>query len=646
MLPIVVRTFRALFGDDESKGALLLADLYSPGGSQNVYLDKLGRIRGIDGYTKQNTTARTTDTGASTAIFRSLFPYRKTSGGSFTRQVIGVLDDQVNEYEIWTSTDEGVAWTFRADLGTGLANKIPDFAQFGDTLIIAIPTAAPRSWDGTTLTTAGATQLVAPTTSLPAGAGVLAGAFQYRIIPMLTAGTRKPGSVASAVRVATLKKIKVDWTADSDTDVVGYEIYRTSGTGKIFYFVTYSNGRTTVTYTDNTPDLDVVNERILEEHGDAPPSGAYFCEAHAQRMWYGRTDADPQRVYHSDPGDPDSVYVGSNYFTLADGETMGDVLTGHTGNFRGMLVCWQERSVWAIAGTGQIAGLFQDWTRRKTACQIGAVSHRTVARIPVGAKYTTESGQVIETTAPTLAYFTALGDIRLFDGDADAIISTPKKDLLGTVNYEHRAKIQCVLDLARSLVVWYFPAGSATEPDTAVVWDYQHATWHEWLTQPFASVVALESATIAQTLLASDARIATGGFVYKLWSGNSFDGAAIDIRVMTVPLFPTDEQGVDLTRRLRARWLLPLFAKDASPTTVVIGIFPYDAADSDTAALERTVTGSSRQRTALVYTSGTKIGRTFQSYGCRLRLESNVTSGAWILEGLTFAHQILPGQRR
>jgi hypothetical protein len=46
-------------------------------------------------------------------MVRGLLPYRKTAGGSITRKLLFVLDDQtVNEWEIWVSSDNGVTGTF------------------------------------------------------------------------------------------------------------------------------------------------------------------------------------------------------------------------------------------------------------------------------------------------------------------------------------------------------------------------------------------------------------------------------------------------------------------------------------------------------------------------------------------------------
>lgn len=640
MLPIQALTFLAFLGDQEATSTLLLSDAYSPGGSQNLWVDKLGRIRLIDGFAKQTASPVTTDTGGSAARWRELFPYRRTAAGVITRQVIGVLDDGVNEWEIHYSTDSGATWTFIADLGATSVGFIPDFAQFGDTLLITNGVVAVRAWDGTTLTTAGSTQLAAPAVA-DGGSGALTGTFQWRIVPRKTDGTRKPGSAASAVTQFAAKQANLTWVADPDTMVGGYEVYRTTSSGAIFLYVNYVNGRTTVTYTDNSLDETISEQRILQEHGDAPPTGSYFVEIHKQRAWYGRTDTDPRRWYYSDPGDPDSVYTDNAFLDMTDADSMGDVSVGATGNYQGMLVIWLERSVWTISGTGQIIGTIIDWTRAKSNAQVGATWHRTVVRIPAGARYTDADGSTRTTPTDTLAYLTPLKDIRIFDGDNAEVVSAPKSDTLATLNYAQRTKAFARVDTARSHAMWFIPTGSSTEPDTAVVWNYDLGTWHEWTPLNFASVVELETSTAAQLLLAGEARTATGGYIYQMWSGNTFDGTAISGKLMTRPLLLPIEGLLDFTRIKRVRYFDLLFEPDATPTTVTVEILSYNAGDDDAATISDTVSGTGRVRAQLQ--TG---GRQFHGHGCRLRVSTEVTTGPWILSGGALGYQILPGTKR
>ena len=668
--PLQVQLFDSFLGTSEGIHSVIMPDVFSSGGSKNLWIDKYGRAKRILGYTAQNGTAVTTNTGGSATRCRALFPYRKTSGGSVTRQLIGVFDDTVDEWELWYSTDDGATWTFIADLGASSVGSIPDFAQMGDTLIITNGVMAPRSWDGTTLSTAGGSQspTITPTVST---SGNLAGNYKWKLVSIEADGSRHPGSVASTNTLMNSERASLAWTADADTDVVGYEIYRTSGTGEVYYYLTIIDGRATVSYTDNTSDLAILENRILEEHGDPPPSGSYFAEPHGQRMWYFRTDTNPQTGYWSDPGDPDSVLTVANFLTFADAETQGDVITGARGDYEGRLVVFQERSVWTVSGTGEVIGNINDWTRTRTNAQTGTVSHKTVVRIPAGSKYTDQKGEVQTTGTAALAYFTPMPDIRLFDGDNDLVISHPVKDTIAELNYSARGKCFAVNDPQRAEATWFYPSGSNGEPNTAVVWNYRWGLWYvrEW---GFSCATEMDSSSDADIHIAGESSTTTGGYIYKLWNGNSFNGSSFRAQWMTKTLYGVNEQSQPaVSHRKRWRWADFLFAIDQTVTLTlewVAGDAPNNAAaigsttfapatasilsadgsvilsaDGSTIVVGGSSTGA---RVQLKYSTGALPGDYFHHRGIRLRVYDDAQVGSWSLEAFNLAYQILPGLQR
>lgn len=663
-LPILTQLIDAFLGSSESIHSVILPDVYSSGGSKNLWIDKYGRAKRIQGYAAQNATAVTTDTGGSATMGRALFPYRKTSGGSTTRQLLGVFDDQTNEYEIWKSTNDGATWVFVADLGAAVVGQIPDFGQQGDTLIITTGKVAPRKWNGTSLTTAGVTQ--SPTVASAAGAtGNLAGTYKWKLVSLFAAdGSRKGGSVASTVLALSNVKASLTWTADADTLVGGYELYRTSGTGEIYYFVAYIDGRVTASYTDNFSDPAIVVNRILEEHGDAPPT-AYFAVPHKQRMWYLRTDTNPQIGYWSDTGIPDSV-LATNSLQFADATTQGDVCTGGTGDYEGKLVFWEERSVWTVSGTGEIIGDVPSWARTRTNAQTGTVSHRTVARIPAGSRYPDQLGKIQVTNVATLAYLTPLKDIRLFDGDNDLVISNPKATQLAELNFAQRHKAYCVQDTHRQEVAWVYPSGSSGEPDSAVVWNYRWGVWYEreW---PFGHAIEMDSSAEGSILLATEALTATGGYVYLLWSGNSFNGASFRSQWMSKTLYGINEQGQPaISIKKRFRWADLGFETEQ---TVTLTIEWLEATAPDNGAALGSITFAPATA-ALLTADGDPIltangdpivvsststfkrlkikdnHRYHHGYGVRLRVYDDAQNGSWSLESINQGFQLLPGQKR
>ncbi len=663
--PLKVQLFDAFLGTQEGIHSIILPDIFSSGGSKNLFIDKYARAKKISGYTKKNDTAVVTNAGSNDTRVRNLVAYRSTSGTSITRQVLGFFEEASGgEFDLKYSTDEGASWTHI--LNFNRTGKIADFAQFGDELYVAVGTANPYVWDGSSLNQAGATQAPTPTATESSSSGNLLGTYQYKLVTVFDDGTRGKGSATSSAVPVQDKQMSLSWTADADTDVVGYEIYRTTGTGKVFYFTDYVDGRTTAAYTDNISDLEILENRVLEEHGDAPPM-AYFCEPHKQRMWWLRTDDNPTRAYWSDPGDADSVYE-ENFLDFSDSETIGDQITGGLGNFEGRFVVFTERAIWTVSGTGQVIGNIVDWTRTRTNAGIGCVSHRSAVRVPAGSKYPDQNGEIQLTKTATIAYVTPYGDIRLFDGDNDFIISTPVQTTLADFNYAQRAKVHAVTDSENQQIIWFIPTGSSGEPDKAVVWNYRWGVWYVWDPMPFSASVELESSSEASVILVGQGDITTGGYVYEFLSGDDFDGDPIEAVWMTKTLQGiNDAEQPAFSNTKRWRWADFLFQVNQN-VTLTIDWLEGDAGDSAAAFGSTTISPASSQVLSsggdMIKTVGgdgllaalasaqakallhTPNGRYLHDEGIRLRIGDNASNGSWALEAMTLAYQILPGLKR
>lgn len=663
-IPIQSQLYDAFKGTQEGIHSIILPEIFSSGGSVNLYMDKYARAKKILGYSKQNSTAVTTNGGGSATLMRGIMPYRNVAGGSTVRQLLGVFDDGTNEWEVWYSNDNGVTWTFSTDLGSGPLGIPPDYSQFGDNLYLTNGSSTVRKWNGSTLSVAGRTQ--SPTIASAVGAaGLLVGTYNWKLVSMI-GGARQAGGVPSTALALHDKQATLTWTADPDTTVTGYELYRTSGTGEVYYFVDYIDLRATVTYTDNTSDLSILENRVMAEHGDAPPTGVYFCEPHKQRMWWGRTNTYPTRVYWSDPGQPEDV-LSTNFLDFSDGETIGDRVTGMIGNVEGKLTVFTERAVWSVSGTGQTIGNIVDWSRIKTNVQVGSVSHRTAVRIPAGAKYTDQEGktQILDTV--TLAYLTPLKDIRVFDGDNDITISHPVKTTLQRLNYQFRSNCFAITNGELGEIAWLFPADSAGEPSYAVVWNYRWGVWYvrEW---GFSCGVELETATDSSILLAGSRSTTTGGYCYLLWNGQNFDGSNITAKWMTKTLYgvnPASQPAMSNTKRFR--WVDFLFETEQTATLLVEwleGSAPDngDAIGSATLSPEAsyiytsdglritTVTGDPITVSELSTSLRVKFKDTSGTYphdeGLRLRISDTSTNGSWSVEALNLFYQIMPGLQR
>ena len=676
--PIQTQVFSVFMGTQEGIHSVALPSIYSSSGSRNLWIDKLGRAKKILGYAKQNSSAVTTNTGSAATRLRALKAYRQT-GASFTRQLLGIFEAASSEYELWYSTNDGVAWTFIADFGSSSLGAIPDFAQVGNTLFLANGVIAPRAWNGSSLSTAGpAAKSPTPTAAVNTATGLLVGGYSWKLVSVDGAETRSAGSVTSNIIQLQNEQANLSWTADSDTDITGYELYRTTGTGANFYFVTFIDGRTTASYTDNTSDLDILENRLLQEHGDAPATGSYFCEPHMQRLWWGRTDTNPRRVFYSDPGLADQVWA-SNYLDFTDQSTLGDVITGMVGEFNNTLVVFLERSVWTVSGTGQIVSDIVDWDRTKTNAVVGAVSQRSIVQVPAGAVYTDPSGNQVTAPRSMLGYFTPLGDIRLFDGQNDIVISTPVKDTLKTFLYAQAKKIHAVHDIENAHVVWFWPGpvdgDDAAECTQAVVWNYRWGVWYVWPDMPMAASTIIDTASETQVILTGEAQTTKGGFCYEFFSGDSFDGANIPARWMTKVVYGTDnswnsrESQQLMAYIKRYRWL-DLIAEADTDVTLTVEWMSGNASDD---AVSRGAASQSLMPVGLLlitangngietasnsdvvvpYESVQKIinmegtnGDYIQDVGCRIRISDDATNGSWSLEGMTLGYQLLPGAPR
>ena len=676
--PIQTQVFTVFMGTQEGIHSVALPAIYSSSGSRNLWIDKLGRAKKILGYSKQNSSAVTTNTGGSATLIRALRPYRQT-GASFTRQLLGIFDDGSDEYELWYSTNDGVAWTFIADLGSGSVGSIPDFAQVDNTLFFANGVVAPRAWNGSSLSTAGpASKSPTPTAAVNTSSGQLNGSYTWKLISVDGSETRTAGSTTSNVIQLQDEQANLSWTADSDTDITGYELYRTTGTGTNFYFVTFIDGRTTASYTDNASDLDVLSNRLLEEHGDAPPTGSYLCEPHKQRLWWGRTDANPRRIQWSDPGQPDQVGI-NNYLDFTDQSSVGDILTALYGDFEGMLVAFQERSIWTVSGSGQIVSDIMGWVRTKSNAVTGTVSQRSVIAVPAGAVYTDASGTTATTSRVMLSYFTPLGDIRLFDGNNDIVISTPVKETLKTFLYAQRTKIHAVHDIENGHVVWFWPgptpSGDTAECTQAVCWNYRWGVWYVWPTMPMAASTAVDTASDTQLILTGEAQTSKGGFCYEFFSGDSFDGSNIPARWITKVIYGQDTSWTTRTTQSlmayikRWRWL-DIIAEADSDVTLTIEWMSGSSSDDSVSrggaskSLEpiglqlitaegNGIDTSEGSNITIPFDSVQKIinlegtnGDYIQDVGCRIRISDDASNGSWSLEGMTVGYQVLPGATR
>lgn len=666
MPPLQVQQIGRFAGTHEGVNIVTLPEIYSAGGSYNIWMDKFGRIQSIPGYT----SVYSSGLGAGGTDVTCIYPFIKSDG---TRHMIAAVDDDPTNpttREIGVSTDGGATWTFYSKNMTATATQpttdwsdFPfDSALFNGKLYFTNPKAGvgadgPFYWDGSAMKRNGVWVTdQSPTVTATAGSsgtGRLSGNYMVRLVSKLSDGTESKASAVSNIEQCSDSNIAYSWTADSDTNVVGYDVYRTTGNGKVYYFVDYVDGRTTTSYTDNVPDGVIETKKVLERHGDVPLQGVTFCEVFKQRMWWLR-DEDNSKfyAYWSDVGDPESVYA-ENFLKFDDGPQHDDPtvgITGALGDFKDSLLVFTEGSIWRVTGTGRVINRVPDWSRELTNATTGTVADRSIVRVPEGARFIDQSGESVETSTETVAYFTPFGDIRLFDGDSDVIISTPMNDVLAAFNYAtlSRHRINACHDRARQQIIWTFAVTGSSSPSKSVVWNYKHGVWFEWQNTPFFGIIEFSTTTDASVMYACG----TGIHVYEFFTGTSFNGSAIASQWTSKPIFGALEEETRVQEATvntkRWRWadlILEQDDTDGPPSLYwITGLGPGSETMTLTKQLSLPASGNMAQhRVRLQDTSGQYV----HGEAIKLRLyRSSSNSDPWQLSGINLAYQILPGLKR
>ncbi len=654
--PLTVYPLISFLGTEEGLNHVLLPEAYSPSDSVNVWADKFGRIKKILGSTDINSTAIVTNAASHAVSVIALANYVPEGSDYSGQKLIAQVVSQTNgQNELWISTNNGSTWTFLAT-GPSVGNVAYDFAQYRGDLLITRPGNAVQVYDNSSVATAGETQSPTITAALSTAGTNLRGTYQWKLLSMIGT-TRKRGSVASTALVLDSDQGSLSWTADADTNVTGYELYRTTGTGGIFYFVTAIAGRTTATYTDNTADRVILANRALQEYGDAPPSGAYYVELHKERAWYARTSTYPNRVWYSDPGRPESV--GSlSYIEVTDVDKQHARITGQTGNFEGRLVIWTFDGIFLISGTGAVIEGVPDLYVKKSSAAKGTTTGRTVVRVPAGALYRDSVGKVQTTSKSMLAYMSGLGDFRIFDGDKDWVVSNS----ITPIVYEPTLGrlFHALHDEQNGLVQWYYwESGSNVLTDTmkVVVWNYMVGTWHHWTQPQAASSIVIQ--TVTDPAYKIGGSNTASGKVRALFSGNVDPAAAgFTGRWASNTLWGKlgeETEGIEvalpamhLTKRWR--WIEAMLATNEAGD-VAIKVYPFNGiADGTQSPLhEKSILIDSPTQ----YSGKAKVqlkgsdGRYVHGVGIRVAIEDNAsTNSPWALEGLVMGYNALPGTKR
>jgi hypothetical protein len=487
------------------------------------------------------------------------------------------------------------------------------------------------------------------------GTGInLKGVYRWKLVSMI-GDQRQQGSLASSALTLDGKAADLSWTADANGSVTGYELYRTTGTGGLFFFVTAIPGRTTTTFTDNTADRVILANRALQEQGDAPPSGVRFVEIHKERAWYGATSANPNRWWYSDAGRPWSVGVNNN-IDVNDAEHQISASVGATGGFDGKLVIWTQNAIFQVSGTGAVIEGVPDLYVRKSAASVGTVGHRSVVRLPEGAVYRDSAGRAQQTSTPTLAFLTRFGDIRVFDGVTDTLVSGTLDKipliLSGGWNYYHHA----IHDEANNIVQWHYTSNGSDW--RVLAWNYRIGTWHHWDKQTSRAGLVVQNATGQQLILGGNHVASENGRVRRLFTGKTDQaGASFVGRWVSNTFygrFGEDTEGREgplpaAHLMKRWRWVDVIMAAGNSMSGSV-KVYRANQAATETPYVTKALNlVASPNRRAVVDKTQLKesTGRFMHDAGIRFSVEDGGSPDEpWVLEGVVLGYNVLAGTKR
>jgi hypothetical protein len=228
-------------------------------------------------------------------------------------------------------------------------------------------------------------------------------------------------------------------------------------------------------------------------------------------------------------------------------------------------------------------------------------------------------------------------------------------------------------------VVWFWPgptpSGEQAESNHAVVWNYRWGVWYVWPDMPMSASTTVETSTDTQIVLTGEAQTSKGGFCYKFFNGDSFDGSNIPARWMTKVIYGTDNSwSVRAPQQMMAyvkrfRWL-DLIAEADSDVTLTIEWMGGSSSDEAVArggaskSLEplglqlitddgNGIQTDDESNITLPFDSVQKIinlegtnGDFIEDVGCRIRISDDAQDGSWSLEGMTLGYQVLPGAGR
>jgi hypothetical protein len=507
------------------------ADLNTPANQspdlQNVYFDDYGAVGTVYGYTPLNTTPISSHT------IDGMHEY--VSSGS-TRTLIAACGGSLHQWETNTFT------AVTGSTGIYTAGTRVNFVTVNEHAYVVSPSMNPYRYDDTGLYRVGVSGATAEVASAKTSAfdGTLSGLYRWALTGVNSQNVESDYSIITTTFTAASAQVTLtDIPVFSDSFGVDIKyLYRsTAAGGSIFYRVTALTAAQTG-YTDNAADTSLLVE--APEDNGVPPQMAFILE-HRNRVFGAGNTTYQQRLYYSNQGNT-QVWESTSYIDIGEGD--GEPITGLAVYGNSIFIHKNDGK-----GHGSIWGLYmpdsldvatsENWYVSKLAVAEGGAGHRSIVAYNNAMAFINRYG-AYSYYGEGLAKSPAYGSVGVFPVNAISFLIEPDwkefRDVMlsgaAATNFENK--------------LWFaVPKGSTAAKNNHIyIYDYVRAsnqgndiTGGAWtrLDNPPVSCFGMYDGDLYGGSADQD------GYVYKLNTGRTQSGGAIDSYYYTVWLWGKDE---------------------------------------------------------------------------------------------------------
>lgn len=421
--------------------------------------------------------------------------------------------------KFWKISSAGVATDITPANVTIGVNKIPHFATMNNLCIIGDGTNPPiYIYDAVSNATIFELGLTAPASApsgAPGAAGVLTGAYTYKVVFVSPTGAKSNAGPASVVVNPAAQQVNltlIPINVDTAENVSAREIYRVAAGGIVYYYVTTINDNVTTVYTDNIADT-ALGPRLIEER-EKPPAGLRGFVEYAGSL-YGYIENGHDLLY-TQVNEPEA-WGAFNTEPIVPGD--GGPITG-LGKINDLVV-FKRRSIHLWQG---IPGMFR---RLQRSAKVGCVAHRTIRNVELP-----DGGDVLFFLSQYGPY--AFDEERYYDISREIQPIFSGKDANHVFNASQGEKCSAEYDQQTKKYFLSICVNGATDPNLLLVYDIYAEAWSR--REPFyvASLTTQTQSTGLEQVLAGDSRsdVINGGFTFHLdvadsWFGDDYEGEYI-----------------------------------------------------------------------------------------------------------------------